>query len=138
MCIILDANRYSAFLDPTNEDMKPVRDWIRNKNGKIAWSRTEKLEQELEDYPKMRKQFDQYREIGILKIYKPEDIKTKRENLPNLKSDDPDIIALAQVSGVALLISNDKRLHADFKEIIKGKIYQTKQHKDLLKKDLCP
>ena len=37
MCLILDTDNYGLFLAPDNEDMKPVRDWIDNKNGKIAY-----------------------------------------------------------------------------------------------------
>ncbi len=36
MCLILDTN--SLFLDPNNEDMKPVRKWVDDKSGKIAYS----------------------------------------------------------------------------------------------------
>ena len=70
------------------------------------------------------------------------------------RSNDPHIIALAQVSGARLLYSNDKKLQQDFKkkELIdqpRGKIYSTKdgdkkfqrKHKKLLleleKQKLC-
>ena len=51
-----------------------------------------------------------------------------------LKSNDPHIIALAQVSGARLLFSNDKVLHKDFKNrnlINKplGRIYSTSENK---------
>ena len=64
------------------------------------------------------------------------------------KSNDPHIIALAQVSGARLLYSNDKNLRDDFKDtklVNGGKIYSTLQdkrfsdaHKRLLaRRDLC-
>jgi len=28
MCLILDANRYSDFINKDNEDMKPIRKWL--------------------------------------------------------------------------------------------------------------
>ena len=68
-----------------------------------------------------------------------------------VKSDDPHIIALAQVSGARLLYSNDKSLQQDFKnkDLInnpRGKVYITNEcrgnfssgHKKLLvRRDLC-
>lgn len=66
------------------------------------------------------------------------------------KSDDPHIIALAQISGARLLYSNDEKLQEDFKnksliDNPRGKVYSTlkgkeytKAHRDLLaRKDLC-
>ena len=138
MCLILDTNRYGLFLNPNNEDMKPVRNWVDKKNGKIAYAPIGKMRDELAKYPKMRRQFEQYRRAGKLKNFLVEAIEQRKESLPSLRSDDPDIIALAQVSGVRLLVSNDKNLHADFKTIVRGKIYQTRSHKRLLRNDLCP
>ena len=138
MCLILDTNKFSDFLDAKNEDMRPVRDWLNKGDGKIVYSPTLKMQQELERHEKMRKLFDQYRESGKLKIFVANEVDKRIRKLLNLKSDDPDIIALAQVSGVTLLVSNDVNLHADFGKIVGGKIYQNKNHKHLLKKKLCP
>ena len=138
MCLILDTNRYGLFLDPNNEDMEPVREWIDKKNGKIAYAPIGKMRDELEKYPKMRRQFEQYRRADKLKNIPVEIIEERKNRLPPLRSDDPDIIALAQVSEVKLLISDDENLHADFKTIVRGKIYQTRSHKRLLRNDLCP
>ena len=138
MCLILDTNKYGDFLEPENQDMESVRNWVDKKNGKIAYSPVGKMKDELEKYPKMRRQFEQYSRAGKLKNLSFEAVEQRKKNLPSLRSDDPDIIALAQVSGVSLLVSSDKNLHSDFKTIIKGKIYQTKAHRCLLRKDLCP
>jgi hypothetical protein len=138
MCLILDTDNYGLFLAPDNEDMKPVRDWIDNKNGRIAYSPVGKMKNELERYPKMRNRFTQYRRAGKLKDFSREAVEREKKRLPKLRSNDPDIIALAQVSGVGVLISSDTNLHADFKAIIGGSIYQTQQHTHLLKKDICP
>ena len=46
MCIILDTNTFSRFRDPNDEDMQFVREWLDNRNGKIAYSNTEKFEEE--------------------------------------------------------------------------------------------
>ncbi len=66
------------------------------------------------------------------------------------KSDDPHIIALAQISGARLLYSNDQKLQADFKNKYlidnpRGRVYSTLNgteytdtHRKLLaRKDLC-
>ena len=115
-----------------------MREWIDKKNGKIAYAPIGKMRDELEKYPKMRRQFEQYRRAGKLKNFLVEAIEQRKNRLPPLRSDDPDIIALAQVSEVKLLISDDENLHADFKTIVRGKIYQTRSHKRLLRNDLCP
>jgi hypothetical protein len=54
-------------------------------------------------------------------------------------SDDPHVVALAQVAGVRLLCSHDMNLHADFtnKELLdkpRGKVYQTRKHAPLIRK----
>ena len=46
MCIILDANMLSRFKKHADEDIKPVWDWVYNRNGKIAYSTTEKFKEE--------------------------------------------------------------------------------------------
>lgn len=138
MCLILDTNRYGLFLDPNNEDMKPVRNWVDGKNGKIAYSPVGKMKTELEKAPNVRRQFEQYRRAGKLKSIPVEIVEEKKSRLPPLRSDDPDIIALAQVSEVKLLVSGDKDLYTDFKRIVGGKIYQTRAHRRLLRNDLCP
>lgn len=66
------------------------------------------------------------------------------------KSDDPHIIALAQISGARLLYSNDQKLQADFKNkylidnprgrvysTLNGTEYTTTHRKLLARKDLC-
>ncbi len=51
------------------------------------------------------------------------------------KSNDPHVLALAQVSGARLLYSNDKDLQQDFKNKAlinspRGKVYSTLENKD--------
>ena len=66
------------------------------------------------------------------------------------KSNDPHVIALAQLSGARLLYSNDSDLHEDFGNGAlvnqpRGRVYSTKKsqsfgraHKHLLKTTACP
>ena len=82
--------------------------------------------------------FKEYRRSEKLKLFSEKKVEQAKKELKGLKFDDPDIIALAQVSNVKVLATRDKNLQGDFKKIIKGKIYQTKDHKHLLTQDTCP
>jgi len=135
MCLILDTNKYGDFLNRKNQDMEPVRTWLRKK-GKIAYSPTRKFEKELTS--DMKSELHTYRESGKMKFFEPEDVQNVQDKLSGLESDDPHIIALAKVAEVRLLVSGDQDLHKDFKKIVKGRVYQNKSHKKLLKNDLCP
>ena len=140
MCLILDANEYGDYLNPKNEDMKPVRDWVEKKNGRIAYAPTNQMKKELNRYPKMKARMKQYDKRGKLKIWDKEKVGRQAKELSNLQSDDPDIIALAQVANVKLLVSSDKKLHKDFTnpKIIGGKVYQNRSHQHLLDQLTCP
>ena len=139
MCIILDTNLYRDFNNLDNEDMQPVRDWIDRKNGKIAYSPVGKIKQELEKSKNMIGKFRRYKRDKKLIEFPKEKVEKAKKRLKCLTSDDPDIIALAQISKVKVLATKDKNLQQDFKRFIKkGKIYQTKDHKDLLRQDTCP
>jgi len=46
VCIILDANCFAGFLDRANQDMQPIRRWLAQKNGKIAYTDTLKFREE--------------------------------------------------------------------------------------------
>ena len=78
---------------------------------------------------------DKFKEIPA------QDVQEKAEELEDrIESDDPHIIALAIIADVKVLISNDRRLHEDFKNrnLVGGKVYQTKSHSRLLRNDTCP
>ena len=88
-----------------------------------------------------------------MRIENKHEVDTQTEELKDdgeYKSDDPHILALAQVSGVRLLYTNDRPLHGDFgnKRLIdnpRGKVYSTLKNKNftnihralLRRKDLC-
>lgn len=47
MCVILDVNLIGRFKkNPVGEDMKPVHQWLENKNGKIVYADTDKFRKE--------------------------------------------------------------------------------------------
>ena len=142
MCLILDTNKYGNFLNQDNPDMEPVRKWLE-KGGKIAYSPTQEMERELEGHEGMKDWFKARRRTPRVKYIPKNKVEQAMKKLlqsSNLRSNDHHIIALAQVSGVKLLISSDRKLHADFtnKDIVGGSIYQNKKHQHLLKPDLCP
>ncbi len=121
----MDANKFSDYVNPDDLDMEPVRRWMKN-SGKMVYSPTEKLKQELERHDRMRQQFDQYRQNGRLRQIPAQEVEVVKTKIPRLQSDDPDIIALACVAGVKLLVSGDTDLHADFKSVVGGSVYQTR------------
>lgn len=154
MCIILDANCFSDFRDPSNEDMIPVRKWLYERNGKIAYSATEKIESEWK-----KGGMDIYRDLsraGKLKLVSEIEVQEKQAELHGqLVSDDPHTIALAIVARIRVLVvqrqemeprkgkkrpkrSADTDLVSDFKRIVGGRVYLNKTHKHLLTRDTCP
>ena len=142
MCIVLDANMFGEFRDPANENMEPVWNWLRKKNGKIAYSNTKKFEEEWERGG-VTNLIKLLRQSGQLKEILPQGVEAKENELNRtgaIRSDDPHIIALAIIANVKVLVSNDKTLHEDFKNrnLVGGRVYQTKSHSRLLRKDMCP
>ena len=138
MCLILDTNKFSDFLDPDNSDLQPVRDWIQKKGGKLVYSPTKKMEEELGRHQEMKNRLRQYVQADRVREVDREKVDHKEAGLTGLLSDDGHIVALALVAEVKLLVSGDKNLHDDFKNIVQGKIYQYSRHKNLLRQDTCP
>ena len=140
MCAIVDANAAHEVFGSSNEQPTGAGQgffrWLSSGKGKLVVG-GEKLEKELDRVPKFRMWAIQAQLSGRL-INKDKDridqkAKEIKEN-SRLQSDDPHIIALAQVSGARLLFSNDKDLHEDFKNhnlINKplGRIYSTVENK---------
>ena len=143
MCIIVDTNTFHKFKNPDDEDMEPVWTWLEKRDGKIAYSDIEKLEEEW-DNGGMQHLRNRLRQRGKLKIVSPQDVEEKADELEGeIASNDEHIIALAIVSRVKVLVSyreGDGDLFTDFKnrELVGGKVYTRKQHAHLLKKDTCP
>ena len=136
MCVILDTNMYGRFLNQQDTDMEPVRDWM-NKHGKIVYSETSKMVEELRKFPKMEVQLRGYRQAGKLKLIDKDKVDATASKLDDLRSNDSHIVALAMCGNVKVLISEDQALHQDFKKT-GGKVYQYRKHIGLLKKDTCP
>ncbi|MYA71724.1 hypothetical protein F4009_19180 [Candidatus Poribacteria bacterium] len=144
MCIIVDANTFHKFKDPNNEDMEPVWTWLEKRGGKIAYSDTEKLEEEW-NRGGMQNLRNRLRRTGKLKIVSPQDVEEKANELSGeIESNDEHIIALAIIAGVKILVSyreGDSDLFTDFKnrELVGGRVYTRKAHAQrMLRKDTCP
>ncbi|MCY4568286.1 MAG: hypothetical protein OXD49_08260 [Candidatus Poribacteria bacterium] len=144
MCIIVDTNTFHKFKNPDDEDMEPVWTWLEKRDGKIAYSDIEKLEEEW-DNGGMQNLRNRLRQRGKLKIVSPRDVQEKANELKDeIASNDEHIIALAIVSGVKVLVSyreGDSDLFTDFKnrQLVGGKVYTRKAHaRRMLTKDTCP
>ena len=142
MCVILDVNNIGKFNEPADEDMKPVWNWLEQQNGKIAYASTKKFEEEWEKGGGIQLKRELQRR-NKLKEIPPQEVEAKENELNRtgtIRSNDPHIIALAIIANVKVLVSNDRRLHEDFKNrnLVGGRVYQTKSHSRLLRKDTCP
>lgn len=143
MCIIVDTNTFHKFREPDDEDMEPVWTWLEKRGGKVAYSDIEKLEEEW-NRGGMQHLRNRLRQTGKLKIVSPQDVQEKTDELKSrIASNDEHIIALALIANVKVLVSyreGDSDLFDDFKDknLVGGKVYTTKQHTHLLKKDTCP
>ncbi len=151
MCAILDANVvHEVFGRHGTEAGKEFLYWINRGRGKLVVGG--RLLQELEKGSgNFKKWARNAQATGKIRRVNREQVNARENHLreeKTCKSNDPHIIALAQVSGARLLYSNDKNLRHDFKDtklLNGGKIYSTLQdkrfsdaHKRLLaRRDLC-
>ncbi|MBC6427992.1 MAG: hypothetical protein GDA55_01995 [Cellvibrionales bacterium] len=137
MCIIIDANVQGDFMNQKNKNMQPVHLWLE-KGGKIAYSNATQFNAEIRKRTGFKDRLDELAKTGRAKLVDKRKVQAEQATLPKLQSNDPHIIALALAAKAKVLVSKDQALHADFKEIAKGSVYQTAQHKHLLTADLCP
>ena len=153
MCIILDANCFGDFRDRSNKDMQPIRKWLAERNGKIAYSDTEKFQS---DWKPRGLNYRELNRAGQLKLIPKEEVlKVQDDLVGKLESDDPHVIALAVVAKIKVLVvqrqsdeplkggrlrarGGDTALQRDFKRLARGKVYVTSGHKHLLTRDTCP
>lgn len=154
MCAILDANVVHEVIGKRGTEAgKGFLHWINCGPGRlvIGGRLLNELERASGDFKKWAKRAQA---AGKIRRVDKGEVDAKEEylrDISNYKSNDPHIIALAQISGARLLYSNDEDLQQDFnnKELIdnpRGKVYTTNNertaflphHKRLLEeKDLC-
>ena len=79
---------------------------------------------------------------GQARMIEKEKVETEMREIEGhktLKSNDVHILALAKASNTKILCSQDLKLHQDFTAVIaRGKIYQRREHVNLLTQDVCP
>ncbi len=137
--MLIDTNIWGEFFKKT-KDSQPIHNWIKN-GGKLVYSNHNQIKKEMGSLIKKFSQSQKQARRNPLKIIPKEkleaEIKSIKKTYP-LKSDDSHILALAKAGGATLLYSKDTNLRADFKKIIKGKIYKNKTHEHLLTQNTCP
>ena len=150
MCAIIDANVIGEVFGPNPTPAgKEFRAWITDPKGSGRLICGGELQKELERIEYFRKWARVALNTGKMKNINEEKVRTRLAEIQkeSIQSNDPHILALAQVSGARLLYSNDKDLQKDFKNkaLIDpvGSIYSTlmkkKDRQKLLdKKGLCP
>jgi len=144
MCAILDANAahevFGSNAGQATEAGRGFFQWLKDGKGNLGVGG--KLKQELDQgVPGFRMWAGQAILAGQLVNVDDHRVNDQTKDVKkhgDLKSDDPHVIALAQVSGARLLFSNDEKLHEDFgnPEVInhpRGKIYSTSENKSFTK-----
>lgn len=163
MCSIIDANILTTeFKKPQDGTMGSVTTmageafYEKVVKGKIMLVAGGKLLREpevKENSEQVHRLWRGLRDAGLIKQINNDKVDAQTQKVKKkggYASDDPHIIALAQVSGARLLYSNDKDLQDDFKnksliDNPRGKVYSTLIHKEftenhrnlLARTDLC-
>lgn len=153
MCAILDANVVAEVFNPGRAPAgEGFFNWIHMGKGRVVVGG--KLHRELvERSPGFREWARTAEAAGRLRFANESEVNTRTERIKRegaCESDDPHVLALAQISGARLLYTNDKDLQRDFtsKGLIdnpRGKVYSTLESNDfsprrkrlLGNKDLC-
>ena len=153
MCAIIDANVINEmFSSEHSEAGVKFFQWISGGSGRLVAGG--KLLEELNRASSVQEWTKQALLSGRMKIEAEQKIDAQVTQLKNeglYKSDDPHVLALAQISGARLLYSNDIALQKDFMDRTlinhpRGKVYTTlkdrrvfgNSHKKLLRRrDLC-
>ena len=155
MCLIVDASVVGEMFGGDDSSAgKAILDWLNDRKGTIVVGG--KL---LKELSRGSNKFTEWARQALLRevMRRVEDTKVDRRTKQlikdgNCKSNDPHVIALAQLGGARLLYSNDGDLQQDFKNRTlinkpKGRVHSTKKNKSitpglrrllqLQKKDLC-
>ncbi len=130
MCAILDANVVAEVFGTNRPPAgKGFFDWLDKGDGRLAVGG--KLLEELDKSASFKRWRVNAVRYGRVRRVDKDVVNSKTKEIEGAcKSDDPHVIALAQVSGSRLLYSNDLALHKDFTDLslIKkppGKVYST-------------
>ena len=138
MCAILDASVVSEVFGADQPPAgKGFFDWINEGGGRlvVGGRLRGELQRGSDGY---REWFDRAVQYGRIRIKNDCEVNARAVDLQaevSLRSNDPHIIALAQLSGARLLYSNDSDLQRDFKDksLIdnpRGRVYSTLKNKE--------
>lgn len=139
MCLILDANCLHKIFPSADNDFLPIFDAITSGKAKVTYGGTKLLEEykRIDSAWRMIVQLDKAGRARKVDSSAVDAQENSLRGAGQLHSDDPHIIALALISGVRLLCSHDRNLHADFTnpQLLqpRGSIYQDSSHKNLIR-----
>jgi hypothetical protein len=143
MCLIIDANIASLVFSPEpHEDFRPV--WDALQHGRAVAVHGGLLTDEYMRLAKIRRLLLELSRRGALRTVEDDPViaATNAFAGQGIRSDDPHILGLAQISTVRLLCSHDQDLHADFtnRSLLqpRGSVYQTKKHIHLIARHCRP
>lgn len=119
MCVIVDSNAaHQIFTDKPSDAGKELFSWISKGKARLVTGGRHLYE--LRGSGKeARILISQTIQSGVARRLCPHRVTEREKKVQQefqLKSDDPHIIALAQLSGARLLFSNDRDLHLDFRD----------------------
>jgi hypothetical protein len=143
MCLIIDANVIHKVFPLPSADHQPVHDALANLKATMVYGGELRREyQKLLWFRPILRRLDQ---SGSAKVFPDKEVDAQTEETRNLggyRSDDPHILALAIVTNVRLLCSEDQDLSTDFtnRAIIRdprGSVYRRAAHVHLLRRH-CP
>lgn len=142
MCLILDANRFSAALStPPQPDYRPIIDWLTapNSTGMVVFGGTKFL-REIAWSERARRWFLELQRAGRAKLIDRAVVDAEEQALRArglCVSDDEHMVALARKSGARVFCTEDAALWKDVRNPAllakpRGRIYRTKRHVALL------
>lgn len=140
MCLIIDANFVHRVYPTPDPDGLPVQRSLTAGSARLVYGGS-RLSQEYRNCSaEFRRWVVRLDQAGRARKVSDERVDQIEHELAQARacvSDDPHIIALAQVSGVRLLCSNDALLHVDFtnRDLIntpRGHVYQSAGHARLI------
>jgi len=140
VCLIIDANVVHRIFPSPSEDHRPIRDALANRAATLVYGGELKREySRINWFRPFLRRLDQ---TGAAKIVPDSEVDAKSEALQvagGYLSDDPHILALALITKVRLLCSEDNNLTMDFtnRDIIntpRGNVYRRAKHAHLIRK----
>ena len=153
MCAIVDANVVSeVFGSNLPQAGERFFDWLNRGSGLlvVGGKLLEELEKSSANFRRWGQEAQLAGRIRVLNKTIVDELTAQVQSEDAIKSDDPHVIAVAQVSGARLLYTNDLDLQRDFKnkrliDEPRGKVYSTsgagnyqRRHDRLLKnRELC-